>query len=448
MTVTVTGLPEPLPNPADPSTFSDRASATLSAINPMMAQMNEQNIENNAINAAVNLLADEAELSATAAMSSANYKGPWLTLASSLVGYPAFPAFSSVFHNGVFWFSNVAMADVSVNEPSSTSTFWTSIQQQNTGSRNLIYNGKFEVSQSGTSFPNAAGHVMDGWVFAAPPSNGATVSKNSYVPSGMGFYNSLSITCTTAIPTVTSGGYAMAYQFVEGVNARRLVGVDFVLSFWIRSSKAGIYCVAFRNDASDRSYIAEYTVNAVDTWEKKTVRVSGGIPASGTWAFAEGEKGLNVSFSVACGSTYHTTKDAWNTGNFLATSNQVNLFDTLSNFCCITGVQLEAGKYATEFEHRSYADELRICKRYYELMDALFGPTSAQTTNRVGSWSVEKCKTPAVSYSNYPLPGSNSTAGFAPLDNGSKTSFYQSVAGNNGSGIYTKTAVIGDARLS
>lgn len=445
MTVTVTGLPEPLPNPADPSTFSDRASATLSAINPMMAQMNEQNIENNAINAAVNLLADEAELSATASMSSANYKGPWLTLVSSLVGYPAFPAFSSVFHNGVFWFSNSAMADVSVNEPSSTSTFWTSIQQQNTGARNLVYNGKIEVAQSGTSFLAASGYVMDGYKYASALSGACNVSQSTIVPAGLGFYNSIAIVCATAKATLDPGSYAILSHSIEGVEARRIYERTFTISFRVRSAKAGVHCLAFRNGALTRSLIKEYTVIAANTWERKSITITGGLPSSVTWDFSAGAKGLEIDFALAAGVDFQSAKDVWGTSG-IATSNQVNVVDSVSNSFFITGIQVEAGKYATEFEHRGYPDELRFCKRYYERMDTTFGPTSAPTTNRLGFWDVEKCKTPTVTYQNYALPGSTATCSFAPLENGSKTTFYQDAVGTGGS-VYVKTAVIGDARL-
>lgn len=233
------------------------------------------------------------------------------------------------------------------------------------GMRNKIINGKMEIAQRGTSFPAiAASYSLDRWCgFNSGTSAVLTASQQTDVPSGAEFQNSLRYAVTTADATIAAGDVYGIRQIIEGYNVRDLLGRTFTLSFWVRSSKTGIHCVAFKNDV-DRSYIAEYTINAANTWEQKSITVTGGLITAGTWNWTNG-KGLVVGWALASGSTFQTTANTWQTGNFVATANQVNCLDTIGNIFAITGVQLEVGSVATPFEHRPYGTELALCQRYY-----------------------------------------------------------------------------------
>jgi hypothetical protein len=235
------------------------------------------------------------------------------------------------------------------------------------GMRNKIINGKMEIAQRGTSFAAiAAGtYSLDRWVFGNSSAAVLTASQQSDVPSSNEFQSSLRFAVTTADTSIAAGEAANIIQRIEGYNTRDLIGRTFTVSFWVRSSKTGVHCVSFRNSGSDRSYVAEYTVSAANTWEQKSVTVSGGLITAGTWDWTNGS-GLGVSFSLAAGSTFHTTAGAWQTGNFSATANQVNCLDSNTNIFAITGVQLEVGSVATPFEHRSFGTELTLCQRYYQ----------------------------------------------------------------------------------
>lgn len=232
--------------------------------------------------------------------------------------------------------------------------------------KNKIINGKMEIAQRGTSFPAAAsGYTLDRWVVAiAGPSVIATTEQNVNVPSNNEFQRSNLLTVTTADPSITGADIGLIGQMIEGFNARDLIGKTFTLSFWVRSSKTGVHCIGFRNDGTDRSFVAEYTVTAANTWEFKSVTIAGGLITAGTWNWTTG-RGLIVSFILASGPTFQTTPNTWQTGNFVATSNQVNCLDTIGNVFGITGVQLEVGSVATPFEHRPYGHELALCQRYY-----------------------------------------------------------------------------------
>lgn len=242
------------------------------------------------------------------------------------------------------------------------------------GLRNKIINGKMEIAQRGTSFisPASLTYTLDRWVFGIAGTGAVTVSQQADAPSDNEFQNSLRYTVTTADASIAAGDALLLSQRIEGYNARDLIGRTFTLSFWACSSKTGIHCVAFRNSGADRSYVLEYTVNAANTWEKKSVTLSGGLITAGTWDWTTGV-GLTVFFTAAVGSTLQTTAGAWQTGNFQATANQVNCLDTIGNIFAITGVQLEVGSVATPFEHRPYGMELALAQRYFERSNFING---------------------------------------------------------------------------
>lgn len=240
------------------------------------------------------------------------------------------------------------------------------------GMRSKIINGKMEIGQRGTSFPSALGltYTLDRWIYVLAgvvPYGALTISQQSDAPSNAVSRDSLRVTVTTADTTIASGVLHQVKQVIEGYNVRDLIGRAFTLSFWVRSSKTGIHCVDFRNQVGmvDRSYIAEYTVNAADTWEKKAVTVPNGLITEGAWNWTNGA-GLQVGFILASGTTFHGIAGEWQVGNLNATANQVNCLDTVGNIFAITDVQLEPGEVATPFEHRPYGLELLLCQRYYE----------------------------------------------------------------------------------
>lgn len=235
------------------------------------------------------------------------------------------------------------------------------------GLRNKIFNGAMLVAQRGTSFAAASGYTLDRWAWGAAGAGVVTASQQSDVPSGNEFQQSLRIAVTTADASIAAGDVYVLRQSIEGYNIGDLVGQDFTISFRVRSSKTGTHCVALRNSGADRTYVLEYTVNAADTWESKTLTVPGGLITAGTWNLTNGI-GLNLTWALAVGSTFQTTANAWQVGNFQATANQVNCLDTIGNIFAITGVQVEVGDVSTPFERRPYGMELALCQRYYYRM--------------------------------------------------------------------------------
>ena len=289
--------------------------------------------------------------------------------------------------------TNAKLSDLSVNAAklatnSVTTAKWAAANGQIAGFRNKIINGNMEIVQRVASFttsPGTNGFCQDRW-FNTMSASGAGVfitSSSSDAPaSAPEFRLSLRATVSTADTSITAGDFYAVQQRIEGYDARDLIGKTFTLSFWVRSSKTGTHCVAFGNNV-DRTYVVEYTISAANTWEQKTLTVTGGLTTGGTWNWTNGT-GLQVSFALAAGSSFQSPAGSWQAGNYLATANQVNCMDTNGNVFGLTGVQLEVGASATPFEHRPISTELALCQRYYEKSYNLATAPAAAATS--SSW--------------------------------------------------------------
>lgn len=239
--------------------------------------------------------------------------------------------------------------------------------------RNFIINGNMDLWQRSTSQAGITvfQYVADRWLYNIGGSSAnVTISRSSDVPTlaQSGFQSAYShyIDVTTADAAVAAGDVVLLEQKIEGYLYQQLKNRTVTLSFWVKSTKTGTFCVAFQNSGADRSYVVEYTVSVTNTWEKKTITVTLN-PSGGTDNF-ENSVGLYVAFCLMGGSTYQTTANAWQNGNFFCTSNQVNAMDSTSNDWRIAQVCLNLGSTAIAFTRfgGDFGGELRACQRYYE----------------------------------------------------------------------------------
>lgn len=230
------------------------------------------------------------------------------------------------------------------------------------GLRNKIINGKAEISFDAASLPGLVSgkHIVEGFSWNNSTTGEVTASQHADAPS-LEFQNSLRIAVTTLMAAGSSSAANIRHR-IEGYNVRDLIGRTFTLSFWVRSTKVGVHCVCMRNSGYDRTYVAEYTVAVANTWEKKSITVTGGLITAGTWNWTTG-MGIEVDWSLYQ-STGGITAAGWSDGNFRTTANQVNCLDTVGNIFALTGIQLEVGEVATPFEHRHISTELMLCFRY------------------------------------------------------------------------------------
>ena len=248
------------------------------------------------------------------------------------------------------------------------------------GRRNLLYNGEMRVAQRATSVTGIGNgdtgyHTLDRWRFNEGGTIQAevTMSQDTDVPAGQGFSNSLKLDVTTAEGAVAADERFIIDQIIEQQDLTHLnwgtsSAKSLTLSFWIKSTKTGTYCVGFYNGSpsTDRILTKTYTVDSADTWEKKTLTWVGDTDSDSAFA-ASSASGLFVQWWFLAGSNYTdgTLTSAWvDWDDGVWGDAMVNAFDSTSNNVYLTGVQLEAGTTATEYEHHTFGDELAECERY------------------------------------------------------------------------------------
>ena len=236
----------------------------------------------------------------------------------------------------------------------------------NTMGKNRIINGAMEIAQRGTSAVTAnANFPVDRMAISSTDVTKYQVQQSSVAPSG--FRNSLLATSLSSY-SVSASDQFLIYQRVEGYTVADLMfGTSdakvFTVSFWVRSSVTGNYAASIQNGAYDRSYPFSYTINAANTWEKKSVTIT--ADTTGTWNY-DNQRGLGLHFSLGTGSDNEGTLNQWQSGNKLSYSGATSLVATSGATFYITGVQLEVGSVATEFERRPYGTELALCQRYFQ----------------------------------------------------------------------------------
>ena len=242
--------------------------------------------------------------------------------------------------------------------------------------RNIIINGDMSIAQRGTSqasVGSTSGYfTVDRFQYAKGGTvNGVfTMSQDTDVPSGQGFAKSLKMDVTTADASIGADAQYNIRQRIEGQNLQYLKkgtssAESTTISFWVKSNKTGTYIVSLIDIDNSRTISKSYTINSASTWEKKIITYDG--DTTGTLD-NDNAVSLDVMFRLGAGSNFTsgTLATSWeSTTNANVAVGQVNITDSTSNEWYITGVQLEAGQVASDFEFLPHDVNLRRCQRYY-----------------------------------------------------------------------------------
>jgi hypothetical protein len=312
----------------------------------------------------------------------------------------------------------------------------------NTGAlnfRNLLINGSMDIDQRNNG--NEVTGITDlryitdrfrlGGFNGAAYGTYSGVKSTNIVPSG--FSSSLRVR-TTAVATATTGSFWRdIVQFIEANNVTRLDwgtvnAKTCVLSFWVRSTLPGTYCVDISNtrqaDGLEYSYLGTYTITNPNTWEYKSIVIPG--PTAGTWRKGTADWGLTVRWVLGATSGLTGTPGVWGSygsnWGFKNVTGGINLWSTLNAEIYITGAQFEIGTVPTPFEYRPFGLEFSLCQRYYEatgwyhdnagnFTDSNYKvQINFKQNKRISTWSFVSSANVAVS-----IPDSNKNPGWGQV---------------------------------
>ena len=246
----------------------------------------------------------------------------------------------------------------------------TSVNSGPLSSRNKVINGAMMVHQRGDASATGSAAYLACDRFKTNNGCGAQVAVTKSSDSPDEFGNSTKWDCTTADSSIAASDFFLIQHRMEGQNLQDFAkgtssAKQFALSFYIKATKTGVYTVELED--VDNSRHCSKTITVSDTnWNRYKII----YPADTTGAFANDNAfSLSINFWLVAGSNYNSgtlQSSAWGTGTTTrASSSNVNAMDSTSNDFFLTGVQLEVGGTVTDFEHRSFGDELARCQRYF-----------------------------------------------------------------------------------
>ena len=303
----------------------------------------------------------------------------------------------------------------------------------NKPNRNLIINGAMQVAQRGTTSTSSGYQTVDRFDVDYSGTDENPTQEQVDVASGttpytLGFRKALKITNGNQTSGAgTSDRIRFRYKFeaqdIANSGWNYTSSSSFItLSFWLKSSVAQNFYGAFLTmDGSQQEYSFETGSLSADTWTKVTKTISGNSNLTFNNDNGHGLQ-FNLFAFLGTSNTGSTTMNQWAAfNNSTRTPDNTSTWYTTDDATFeITGVQLEVSDHATDFEHRSFGQELALCQRYFERIKVdgsevfIFGVNQFGSPGRIPLYfRVTKRAIPTVSIDNgtfdyYAVQGSGS----------------------------------------
>ena len=244
-----------------------------------------------------------------------------------------------------------------------------------TPNRNMIINGAMNVAQRSTSETGVG--ITSGYFtvdrvkyFHGSGTDTAgrlTMTQTADGPSG--FANCLKLACTTADTSIASDEQViLQVNLIEGQNLQRIKkgtsdAEEITVSFYVKGNASATYCCEVFD--LDNSRQASKTFAVTTSWN----RIELTFPADTTGAYDDDNAAsfvLNIWIHAGSNYTSGTLSQTWTSNT--AANRAVGIssfFDSTDRTFFLTGVQMEVGSSATPFEHKTFAQDLYDCQRYY-----------------------------------------------------------------------------------
>jgi len=247
------------------------------------------------------------------------------------------------------------------------------------GRRNIVYNGEMKVAQRSASVAGlgAAGgyFTLDRWITDISTAGRFTMAQVADGPAG--FANCLKLTTTTADTSIAAGEYFVLQQRFEGQDLQQLKkgtasAEQVTVSFYVKGNANATYVCELAEFDNTRNITQSFAVTT--SWNRIELTF-----AADTTGALDDDNAASLFFSIwlHAGATYTGGTFASNTWAGITNANRAavdgftSIFDSTSRTLFITGVQMEIGATATEFESRTYGEELALCQRYYQILPTL-----------------------------------------------------------------------------
>ena len=246
------------------------------------------------------------------------------------------------------------------------------LTNQPSGRKNLVTNGAMQVAQrsaSVTGLGAAAGYfTLDRWLMNPTSAGRFTMTQTADGPSG--FANCLKLDCTTADASIAADELVLLTQRFEGQDLQQIKkGTSdaelITVSFYVKANAVFTFGLELFDIDNSRQITKLFATTT--GWVKHEIT----FPADTTGALDDNNaNSFHLQFLLHAGSNY--TSGTLNTAAWASNTNANravgigSFYSSTDNNFFITGVQMEIGSQATNFEHRSFGEELALCQRYYQ----------------------------------------------------------------------------------